>query len=161
MSVCICEALPPEQLTLQTKLLVVQHALERHRKVIGTVPLLEACLTNFERVTVDPRGRLLGSSETGDQAPIWTAADLAARCHDGACLLLYPCAQAVEVESLVLDAEPSGTTLQHSSPPCSNTERTLIVIDGTWPQARQIFEFLGFSDAVRAGTLRCIQVAPL
>ena len=147
VSICICEALPLERLALQTKILVVQHPLERHRKVIGTVPLLEACLTNFEILVSDPRGATSSpmDSEATGRASVCTAAEVITRRHTGACFLLYPCADAVDVESgLLPDAERS--------------ERTLIVIDGTWPQARQIFEREGLKDAVRAGTLRCIQV---
>ena len=50
-SVCVCAALPQNgKIGLRTKVMVVQHPCECKKKMIGTVPLMELVLSNFELV---------------------------------------------------------------------------------------------------------------
>jgi DTW domain-containing protein YfiP len=45
-SVCICESLPLQRLHTRTQVLVLQHAAERRRKTVSTIPLLPLTLAN-------------------------------------------------------------------------------------------------------------------
>ena len=49
--VCVCKALPQDgKIELRTKVMVVQHPCECKKKMIGTVPLMDLVLSNFELV---------------------------------------------------------------------------------------------------------------
>ncbi|KAG1970090.1 DTW domain-containing protein [Pimephales promelas] len=111
VKVCLCPYLPALPLDVSTSLYIVQHPAEESR-VLRTVPLLAACLAPGKcRVFV-------GRRFSEDRYP-----DLAAVCRDSSSLLLYPGAAAESLEDL------SFSSATHS----------VILIDGTWSQAKDMF----------------------
>ncbi|XP_034048748.1 DTW domain-containing protein 2 [Thalassophryne amazonica] len=113
--VCLCPFLPPQPLDVSTCLYVVQHPAEESR-VLRTVPLLAACL---------PRGKcnvIVGRRFNEERYP-----DLAVVCQDRKTLILYPGPKAQDLEELVLYHE--GGAVEHN----------VIIIDGTWSQAKNMF----------------------
>ncbi|TRY65181.1 hypothetical protein DNTS_009420, partial [Danionella cerebrum] len=110
--VCLCPFLPALPLDISTRLYIVQHPAEESR-VLRTVPLLAACLPP-DRCRV-----IVGRRFSEERFP-----ELAAVCKDSRTLLLYPGATAENLEELRLDSDPP-----HS----------LILIDGTWSQAKDIY----------------------
>ncbi|XP_053330101.1 tRNA-uridine aminocarboxypropyltransferase 2 [Spea bombifrons] len=111
--VCLCPFLPAHPLHVSTCLYIVQHPAEESR-VLRTVPLLAACLPQ------DKCKVLIGRRFGEERYP-----ELASVCKDSSTLILYPGAEACNLEEMSL------ADVQH---PCS-----LIIIDGTWSQAKDIF----------------------
>lgn len=113
IKVCLCPYLPAHPLDVSTCLYIVQHPAEESR-VLRTVPLLVACL---------PPGKckvFIGRRFTEERYP-----ELAAVCKDAHTLLLYPGASAENLEDLASD--------------CTLTAHNVILIDGTWSQAKDMF----------------------
>ncbi|KAI4882876.1 hypothetical protein NFI96_013100 [Prochilodus magdalenae] len=111
--VCLCPFLPVDPLEVSTSLYIVQHPAEESR-VLRTVPLLAACL---------PKGKcnvLVGRRFNEERHP-----ELAAVCRDRHTLILYPGSDAENLEELDRDF----TTSPHN----------VIIIDGTWSQAKDMF----------------------
>ncbi|XP_047425358.1 tRNA-uridine aminocarboxypropyltransferase 2 [Mugil cephalus] len=113
--VCLCPFLPPQPLDVSTCLYVVQHPAEESR-VLRTVPLLAACL---------PQGKcnvIVGRRFNEEKHP-----ELAAVCRDTRTLILYPGPNSQNLEELVQNQETGGV------------RRNVIIIDGTWSQAKNMF----------------------
>ncbi|XP_059580900.1 tRNA-uridine aminocarboxypropyltransferase 2 isoform X2 [Alligator mississippiensis] len=110
--VCLCPFLPVHPLKVSTCLYIIQHPAEESR-VLRTVPLLAACLPQ-EKCKV-----LIGRRFSEDRYP-----ELAAVCRNSNTLILYPGAEAANLEETAL--HPSGPSV-------------IIIIDGTWSQAKDIF----------------------
>ncbi|KAM4050097.1 tRNA-uridine aminocarboxypropyltransferase 2 isoform 1-T1 [Anomaloglossus baeobatrachus] len=111
--VCLCPFLPPHPLSVSTGLYIVQHPAEESR-VLRTVPLLAACLPE------DKCKVLIGRRFGEERYP-----ELAAICRKPGTFILYPGAEAANLEEL---------SLEDNHHPYS-----LIIIDGTWSQAKDIF----------------------
>ena len=47
-SVCVCSRLPTSKIVLPTKVMVISHPCEKKKRMIGTVPLIDLCLANYE-----------------------------------------------------------------------------------------------------------------
>ncbi|KAM4634809.1 tRNA-uridine aminocarboxypropyltransferase 2 [Polymixia lowei] len=119
--VCLCPFLPVHPLEVSTCLYIVQHPAEESR-VLRTVPLLAACL---------PPGKcnvIVGRRFNEDKHP-----DLAAVCRDSRTLILYPGPSAQNLEELVQNQrdqqDQEAGTIRHN----------IIIIDGTWSQAKDMF----------------------
>uniref|UniRef100_A0A8C6REU9 tRNA-uridine aminocarboxypropyltransferase n=2 Tax=Nannospalax galili TaxID=1026970 RepID=A0A8C6REU9_NANGA len=111
--VCLCPYLPVHPLHISTHLYIIQHPAEEN-KVLRTVPLLAACLPQDKcKVKIGRR-----FSEERD-------AELSTVCRDSGTLILYPGAEATNLEEFILDAPVYPSTI--------------ILIDGTWSQAKDIF----------------------
>ncbi|KAJ7335675.1 hypothetical protein JRQ81_013616, partial [Phrynocephalus forsythii] len=110
--VCLCPFLPVHPLKVSTCLYIIQHPAEENR-VLRTVPLLAACLPE------DKCKILIGRRFSEDRYP-----ELASVCRNSNTLILYPGAGATNLEDVDL------STLE----PC-----VIIIIDGTWSQAKHIF----------------------
>ncbi|XP_053515481.1 tRNA-uridine aminocarboxypropyltransferase 2-like isoform X2 [Artibeus jamaicensis] len=111
--VCLCPFLPVHPLHISTHLYIIQHPAEESR-VLRTVPLLAACLPQDKcRVKIGRR-----FSEERDP-------ELSTVCRKSSTLILYPGDEAASLEEFILDSPiyPS----------------TIIIIDGTWSQAKDIF----------------------
>ncbi|KAK3524503.1 hypothetical protein QTP70_029499 [Hemibagrus guttatus] len=111
--VCLCPFLPAEPLDVSTCLYIVQHPAEESR-VLRTVPLLTACL---------PPGKckvLIGRRFNEERH-----AELAAVCRDARTLVLYPGSDAENLEDMDVDF--------------TATPHNVIIIDGTWSQAKDMF----------------------
>ncbi|XP_067114570.1 tRNA-uridine aminocarboxypropyltransferase 2 [Osmerus mordax] len=116
--VCLCPFLPVHPLEVSTCLYIVQHPAEESR-VLRTVPLLAACL---------PPGKckvLIGRRFNEERNP-----DLAAVCKDSRTLILYPGPDAQNLEELV-------QTQEHQD--LETPGHNVIIIDGTWSQAKDMF----------------------
>ncbi|KAG8456274.1 hypothetical protein GDO86_002168 [Hymenochirus boettgeri] len=111
--VCLCPFLPSCALNVSTSLYIVQHPAEESR-VLRTVPLLAACLPQ-EKCKV-----LVGRRFGEERYP-----ELAAVCRNPGTFILYPGAEAANLE------EVSLADIQ--------APYALIIIDGTWSQAKDIF----------------------
>ncbi|XP_010632205.1 DTW domain-containing protein 2 [Fukomys damarensis] len=111
--VCLCPFLPVHPLHISTHLYIIQHPAEEN-KVLRTVPLLEACLPQDKcKVKIGRR-----FSEERD-------IELSAVCRKSGTLILYPGAEAANLEEFILDSPVYPSTI--------------IIIDGTWSQAKDIF----------------------
>ncbi|KAH0501421.1 DTW domain-containing protein 2 [Microtus ochrogaster] len=86
----------------------------KESKVLRTVPLLAACLPP-DKCTVKIGRRF---SEERD-------IELSTVCRDSGTLILYPGAEATNLEEFILDSPVYPSTI--------------IIIDGTWSQAKDIF----------------------
>ncbi|XP_043441858.1 tRNA-uridine aminocarboxypropyltransferase 2 [Prionailurus bengalensis] len=111
--VCLCPFLPLHPLHISTHLYIIQHPAEEN-KVLRTVPLLAACLPQ------DKCKVKIGRRFSEERDP-----ELSTVCRKSDTLILYPGAEAVNLEEFILDSPiyPS----------------TIIIIDGTWSQAKDIF----------------------
>ncbi|XP_070598969.1 tRNA-uridine aminocarboxypropyltransferase 2 [Erythrolamprus reginae] len=110
--VCLCPFLPVHPLKVSTCLYIIQHPAEESR-VLRTVPLLTACLPE------DKCKVLIGRRFYEDRYP-----ELASICRSSSTLILYPGAGATNLEEMDLSSTDSYT---------------IIIIDGTWSQAKDIF----------------------
>ncbi|KAM9253996.1 tRNA-uridine aminocarboxypropyltransferase 2 [Dugong dugon] len=111
--VCLCPFLPVHPLHISTRLYIIQHPAEEN-KVLRTVPLLAACL---------PRDKCkvkIGRRFSEERDP-----ELSAVCQKSGTLILYPGAEAANLEEYILDSPVYPSTV--------------IIIDGTWSQAKDIF----------------------
>ncbi|XP_049627371.1 tRNA-uridine aminocarboxypropyltransferase 2 [Suncus etruscus] len=111
--VCLCPFLPVHPLHISTHLYIIQHPAEVS-KVLRTVPLLAACLPQ-EKCKVK-----IGRRFSEERDP-----ELSSICQKSGTLILYPGAEAANLEEFIVDSPiyPS----------------TIIIIDGTWTQAKDIF----------------------
>ncbi|XP_023556347.1 DTW domain-containing protein 2 isoform X3 [Octodon degus] len=111
--VCLCPFLPVHPLHISTHLYIIQHPAEEN-KVLRTVPLLEACLPQDKcKVKIGRR-----FSEERDT-------ELSTVCRKSGTLIFYPGAEATNLEEFILDSPVYPSTI--------------IIIDGTWSQAKDIF----------------------
>ncbi|XP_043915582.1 tRNA-uridine aminocarboxypropyltransferase 2 isoform X2 [Protopterus annectens] len=111
--VCLCSFLPVQPLNISTCLYIVQHPAEESR-VLRTVPLLAACLPPDKcKVLI---GRRFNETRYLELAEV---------CRSPNTLILYPGAEAANLEELTLDP--------------SLASYNLIIIDGTWSQAKDMF----------------------
>jgi DTW domain-containing protein YfiP len=162
--VCVCIALPPEgPLTLHTKVVVLQHPEEFHKRTIGTVPLVQLCLAQCDifvaelgLVDGDPAadsGWLYNPKQCNTShhtvmrfaPPVQAALDVVL--STPGTLLLYPGPGAVDIETLPLVAGADS--------------RTLVVVDGTWGQASFMMRACNamIHAAVAKGTVQRVQFA--
>ncbi|KAM3843909.1 tRNA-uridine aminocarboxypropyltransferase 2 isoform 5-T5 [Vipera latastei] len=110
--VCLCPFLPVHPLKVSTCLYIIQHPAEESR-VLRTVPLLTACLPE------DKCKVLIGRRFCEDRFP-----ELGSICRSSNTLILYPGAGATNLEEMDLSSTKSYV---------------IIIIDGTWSQAKDIF----------------------
>ncbi|XP_074184678.1 tRNA-uridine aminocarboxypropyltransferase 2 isoform X2 [Rhinolophus sinicus] len=111
--VCLCPFLPLHPLHISTHLYVIQHPAEES-KVLRTVPLLAACLPQ------DKCKVKIGRRFSEERDP-----ELSAVCRRSGTLILYPGDEAANLEEFILDSPVYPSTI--------------IIIDGTWSQAKDIF----------------------
>ena len=127
---CLCSSLPPSPLPTQTKLVILQHPNEFRRKTFSTVPLLPLVLSNVEVVV----GREFTS---GSVRAVREAIDRGERP-----LLLFPGENSTSIDSYL----PSSSATSASARSCPYRPRspslprgrTVVLIDGTWTQARRM-----------------------
>ncbi|XP_026721389.1 DTW domain-containing protein 2 isoform X3 [Athene cunicularia] len=110
--VCLCPFLPIQPLKVSSCLYIIQHPAEESR-VLRTVPLLAACLPS------DKCKILVGRRFSEDRYP-----ELATVCRNPSTLILYPGAEATDLEEVAV---------------MSSSSSIMIIIDGTWSQAKDIF----------------------
>eukprot|EP01043_Picozoa_sp_COSAG02_P032399 COSAG02_NODE_2163_length_9619_cov_7.068592_3_plen_352_part_00 len=141
-AVCLCSALPVPRLRTETRVLILQHPKEARRKVVKTADLIALCLAESccEIVTGKDFGSMLDSlSRSGRPDERW--------------LLLWPGAEATPITALAPGQScPSADLDSRWEQPSSRT--TLVVLDGTWQQAKQIHAL----NKTALGAL-CIQVS--
>ena len=129
---CVCASLPRERIQTETDIVILQHPAEFRRKTFSTVPLIPLVLENV-KVFVGH------NFEPHQIAPFHEAIAKRQRL-----LLLFP-----GTEALSLDSPPPSRAVDdgwmprivdHESLNTPNTppRNTLILIDGTWTQARRM-----------------------
>jgi len=139
-SLCLCHVLPQPKYSTSTKLIVLQHPNERRKKNLSTVPLLRLVLEDvqvFGGYAFDPE----------DLPPVQ---DMLLRREGRKPLLLYPGDDAISLDCFD-DMENRETGFRCNTKikveECNNGERDndaenddimLIVIDGTWNEAKRI-----------------------
>ncbi|XP_043321796.1 tRNA-uridine aminocarboxypropyltransferase 2 isoform X2 [Cervus canadensis] len=111
--VCLCPFLPAHPVHISTYLYIIQHPAEEN-KVLRTVPLLAACLPK------DKCKIKIGRRFSEERDP-----ELSTICQKSDTLILYPGAEAADLEEFILDSPVYPSTI--------------IIIDGTWSQAKDIF----------------------
>ena len=121
---CVCEALPEDKIQTGTTVLILQHPNEFKRKSLSTVPLIPLVLNDctikvgyeFELEQLD----LVQDFLARGKAP----------------LLLYPGPNATSLD------EPNDIVHEHnvesSTQDSAKEEHLLILIDGTWSEARRM-----------------------
>ena len=127
---CICSALPPSPIDTRTRVLVLQHPAEA-KKRIASVPLLSLCL---KPVTI-----VKGMSFDASLEPFARAL------REGyQPLLLFPGPDAHCLDDLTSPLDPAAattTTITTTTTVGNHGEhprRLLVVVDGTWTQARHM-----------------------
>ena len=122
--------------------------------MIGTVPLLELCLTNCQVLVVrtEEKSKPHQSKQRNRSRPVILKpqdADILQSALDSeGTMILYPGPGAVDIESL--SPETSAAPI----------ERTLIVVDGTWRQAgRMLRESAMLQEALLKGKIKRVQFA--
>jgi DTW domain-containing protein YfiP len=118
---CVCEALPKQKVSTMTNVLVLQHPNEYKRKSLSTVPLmplvLENCTVkvgyNFEPESLDLVKKYLDKGKKP--------------------LLLFPGSDAISLDDN--DVQCGNNKVMTNF---LNDEQLLILIDGTWAEARRM-----------------------
>ncbi|KAG0519745.1 hypothetical protein BDA96_08G012900 [Sorghum bicolor] len=110
--VCLCPYLPPSPLPTSTTVVILHHPHALRRNPLSTLPLLARSLSNLRLV---PGRRLLPSSIPPAPTP------------RGPVLLLYPSPAASDL-----------TSWCRSTPRPARAAPTLLLLDGTWKQAKEM-----------------------
>lgn len=111
--VCICSALPLERLDPNNSVIILQHPAEEKR-CLRTAPLLKQCLKD-DKCLIFKGKRFPGAHRTLED--VFKSPNT---------LLLYPSAEAVALQDFVKDCN-------------KDTSYNLVIIDGTWPQAKAMY----------------------
>ncbi|KAK9787987.1 hypothetical protein WJX73_003228 [Symbiochloris irregularis] len=137
--VCVCSALPSQLIELTGSVLILQHPHEVRRS-LGTVRLLPRCVS---RLTIAV-GRTIKGTSRKDAANIAGLIDGAVE-QECPVLLLYPAKGATSL-ALFADSPSFGARLAaaHNHPSSTPPGRAylLIALDGTWTNAREMFNAL-------------------
>jgi len=115
---CVCQSLPNDLIDTSTSVLILQHPRERRRKSLSTVPLMPLVL---KKCAVR-----VGYEFTPDELDL--VAEYIARGQKP--LLLFPGPDAIS-----LDDDSDVQAVQDFQ----NKEQLLILIDGTWAEARGVY----------------------
>jgi DTW domain-containing protein YfiP len=111
--VCLCPYLPPSPLPTSTTVVILHHPHALRRNPLSTLPLLARSLSNLHLL---PGRRLLPSSTPLLPPP-----------SPSPVLLLYPSPGAADLASWC-----------RSTPPSARAGTTLLLLDGTWKQAKEM-----------------------
>ncbi|WVZ76772.1 hypothetical protein U9M48_034643 [Paspalum notatum var. saurae] len=113
--VCLCPHLPPSPLPTSTTVVILHHPHALRRNPLSTLPLLARCLANLHLVP----GRRLASSSSPALLPPPSPS--------GPVLFLYPSSAAADL-----------ATWCRATPPAARARPTLLLLDGTWRQAKEM-----------------------
>ncbi|KAL6905649.1 hypothetical protein ACP4OV_003250 [Aristida adscensionis] len=111
--VCLCPHLPPSPLPTSTTVVILHHPHALRRNPLSTLPLLARSLSNLHLL---PGRRLLPSSTPLLPPP-----------PPSPVLLLYPSPGAADLAAWC-----------RSAPPAARASTTLLLLDGTWRQAKEM-----------------------
>ncbi|XP_039115100.1 tRNA-uridine aminocarboxypropyltransferase 2 [Dioscorea cayenensis subsp. rotundata] len=111
-SVCICSYLPPSPIPTSTHILVLHHPHELRRNRLATLPALTRSLLHLHSLS---GRRLHPSSSSLLTSPSSTP------------LLLFPCPNSIPL-----------SLWASQNPPSARPNLNLIVLDGTWAQAKEM-----------------------
>ena len=127
---CVCDALPPAPIALTTRVLVLQHPREA-KKAIGSVHLLPLCLEHVEIVEAAvPWTR--GSEPLHAPSQLeWLQRSIREGYEP---LLLFPSKDAIALD----EPPPPRPPPPQQQPKTKNKKVLLVMIDGTWSQARHL-----------------------
>jgi DTW domain-containing protein YfiP/GNAT superfamily N-acetyltransferase len=131
-TICVCQGLPSKLIATDTRVLVLQHPAEFRRKTISTVPLMPLVLENCKIV--------VGYTfEAMDLAPIRDALS-----RGTVPLLLFPGADSISLDGEVAPNLDELGPIQgfpeneNDNATDKSKSRLLILIDGTWSQAKNM-----------------------
>lgn len=110
---CFCSALPQEKLNPKNRIIIIQHPAEEKR-CLRTAPMLKLCLKE-DKCFIFKGKRFPGAHK-----------ELEDILKSENTLLLYPSRDAISLSDFVYDCN-------------HNVSHNLIIIDGTWPQAKAIY----------------------
>ncbi|CAM9859729.1 unnamed protein product [Pylaiella littoralis] len=153
---CLCCSLPERPLPTSTRFVILQHPAETKKRITGTVPLLLHCLANCRRVVMRSEyseedlksvlgiesggsgGTGDGRDGVGDQTSLENHSETSSKP-----LLLFPCPGAEFLEDIAAsrnEAAAGGSPGPRPSSwrPASSAGVVVVLIDGTWSQAKQI-----------------------
>jgi DTW domain-containing protein YfiP len=116
--VCLCPYLPRSPLPTSTTVVILHHPHALRRNPLSTLPLLARSLSNLHLLP----GRRLASSSTPLLAPGPPSPS-----PPNPVLLLYPSPGAADISSWC-----------RSTPPSARASPTLLLLDGTWRQAKEM-----------------------
>jgi len=139
-SQCLCEHLPTSKIRLQTHVVILQHPVEFRRKTISTVPLIKLCL---ERVDVlvgrsfDDNVELQHLMDDVDRVPLllFPGDDAVTLDDDNISDVHQQLANHCKEDTLVSNNNSMQSNINSIQP---NNKYLLIIVDGTWKQAKQI-----------------------
>ncbi|CAB1115617.1 unnamed protein product [Ectocarpus sp. CCAP 1310/34] len=156
---CLCSSLPAEAMPTSTRFVILQHPAETKKRVTGTVPLILHCLADCTRVVMrydyseeDVR-KALGVELAIDRSPERVSERSSRRensASTGTPLLLFPCPGAEYLEDIAASRDQSAPSAQPFPPtPAAAAAaaelatgagggEVVVLIDGTWSQAKQI-----------------------
>ncbi|RLU19950.1 hypothetical protein DMN91_008509 [Ooceraea biroi] len=115
VSVCWCPGLPKQRLNPSSRIIILQHPAEAKR-CLRTAPMLALALESGKCLTF-----------RGKKFPLPKHEGLAEILNDKNTILLYPSPDAIALDTL----DPVGTNGQNPY--------NLVLLDGTWPQAKAIY----------------------
>ncbi|GAB5358891.1 hypothetical protein AAMO2058_000497800 [Amorphochlora amoebiformis] len=135
-SVCICDSFPTQKTPLKTKIFVLMHWKES-RRTVGTGYLCEGILGNSSVVVWRP-----GSKSIEEEADIFFREnpDFAQALRSPDTVALYPGPDSVALDQMVRASTQEG--LQHVSVEGGQQVRTLVVLDGTWHETKEMLRRL-------------------
>ncbi|WVZ88089.1 hypothetical protein U9M48_034642 [Paspalum notatum var. saurae] len=119
--VCLCPYLPPSPLPTSTTVVILHHPHALRRNPLSTLPLLARCLSNLHLV---PGRRLLPSSTPVLLPPPPSSSSSS---PSGPVLFLYPSPAASDLAAWC-----------RATPLAARARPTLLLLDGTWKQAKEM-----------------------
>ena len=118
---CICDYFPESAVDIKTTVHILQHPREHYTRLLTTVPLLQECLPPDRCIIY------VGKTFSEKKFP-----ELRSICYSERCVLLYPTHDAIEL----------GDTSSHQTE--GGMPLHLIVIDGTWREAKSMYSHNSF-----------------
>ena len=112
--VCVCSAFPPEPFPIDTTVHIMQHPREQDFRLLTTVPLLAECLPKDKCIIY--RGKRFSPTKFPTLHDICNLEDT---------IVLYPSPDAVSIEDYLAEAP--------------RTNINMVVLDGTWREAKSIY----------------------
>jgi DTW domain-containing protein YfiP len=136
---CVCEALPSERITTSTHVLILQHPNEYRKKTFSTVPLIPLVLKKCQiRVSYEfepEKLEIVMETIKKGQRPLLLFPGPDALSLDSSTSTVVP---SLQVQETLTEQEISEINNGSSFNFNKEEEQLLILIDGTWAEARRM-----------------------